>query len=119
MNMNIDKEGEIINGKKTFKEIANCLRIRGACYIGWTDQDYTHLDILFTFGNVGCYGTHQRGIYGHNDLFVSIMSHNAYGFRIDSEKSVGYIIEKIGLGDNVCSERLTDLINGVCKELNK
>lgn len=116
--MNYHELREVINGPETFKGIADYLKENRLCYIGWTDEEYTHLDILFSWNNVVSFGNHQRGIYGWEDLFVSIMSHNAYGFRTDSEKSVGYIIEKLRMGDNQTSEKLTELINGVCKELN-
>lgn len=47
--MNKDKYDEIMNGENTYKEIANRLKQGQAVIIGWTDEEYTHLDILFTY----------------------------------------------------------------------
>ena len=48
--MNKDKYGEIINGQDTYKEIADKLKKGKSVIIGWTDQEMTHQDILFTGG---------------------------------------------------------------------
>lgn len=62
----------------------------------------------------GCY---QRGLR-ITDLFVSIMSVGSFGFKTDSTKDVGYIAEKLfnsRVDDSV--KAVTDLINGIIKEL--
>lgn len=46
-------------------------------------------------------------------MFVSIMRIGAFGFLIDSEKHSGYIGEKLNLGDNITTEKLIELINGI------
>ena len=113
--MEKDKYGEIINGEKTYKEIAYLLKHGNSIIIGWTDEEYTHYDILFTL-NVVKEGTLQGGLRW-NDLFVSIMRKGAFGFLTDSEKDSGYIAEKLSLENNITTEKLTELINGIIKAL--
>lgn len=48
--MNKDKYGEIINGIDTYSEIAKQLLLNKSVGIGWTDEDSTHFDIIFTLG---------------------------------------------------------------------
>lgn len=114
--MNKTEYNEIINGEKTYKEIANKLKQHIPVIIGWTDEECIHLDILFT------YQAHkekenylQRG-FMPTDLFISILSWGSYGFEVNREKSVGYISEKLGINGKT-SEKLTELINGIINEL--
>lgn len=114
--MNKTEYNEIINGTETYKEIANKLKQHIPVIIGWTDEECTHLDILFT------YQAHkekenylQRGFMS-TDLFVSILSWGSYGFEVDREKNVGYISEKLGINGET-AEKLTELINGLINEL--
>lgn len=113
--MEKDKYGEVINGEKTYKEIAYLLKSGHSVIIGWTDEEYTHYDILFTL-NVVKEGTLQGGLRW-NDLFVSIMRKGSFGFLTDSKKDSGYIGEKLGLGNNITTEKLTELINGIIEHL--
>ena len=122
--MNSNKYGEIINGQNTYEKIAEILHDanEGRVLIGWSDEDYTHLDILFVngakLGNDAIhYGTTniQRGIKAEN-LFICIMSHSAYGFNTNDIKSPGYIAEKLNIGG---ADPLAELINGVIVEFNK
>lgn len=113
--MDKDTYGEVINGENTYKEIAYLLKSGRSVIIGWTDEDYTHYDILFSL-NVIKEGTLQGGLRW-NDLFVSIMRIGSFGFLIDSKKDSGYIGEKLGLGDNITTNKLTDLINGIIERL--
>ena len=88
--------------------------------IGWTDEEYTHLDILFTGGAYKEDGNQlQRGLRA-DDLYISIMGKSSFGFYTDSsDKSVGYIAEKLNLGINETSRKLTELINGIIENLLK
>ena len=115
--MNTDEYGEVINGFKTYETIVEKLRQDKSVIIGWTDEAYTHLDIMFT---VKPYkeGTLQGGLRW-TDLFVSIMGKCAWGFIPDEEKDEGYIAEKLRLGRNETTEKLTYLINGIIREANK
>lgn len=113
--MNSSIYGEIINGERTYKTIANNLETFRACLIGWTDEDSTHFDILFTLPT-NKYGCLQRGLKV-NDLYISIMAHSSFGFKTDSEKMPGYVGEKLNLGGDI-ADKVTELINGVIKELN-
>lgn len=112
--MNINEYGEIINGDGTYKVIANRLLNGESVLIGWTDEEFTHYDILFNFGAYRLDNNYiQRGIRD-NDLFVSVMGKGAFGFKYNTLKDAGYIDEKL----DIWSDDFTALINGIIKELN-
>ena len=113
--MNFNKYGEVINGKDTYKIIAENLRVGKIVGIGWTDEDSTHLDIIFKLGLDVKSGIFQRGIKS-NYLFVSIIDHISYAFKPDSIKLGGYIQEKSRM-ENDCGDKLAELINGIISEL--
>lgn len=119
--MNKDTYNEIINGELTYTKIAETLKEKGSCIIGWTDQEYDHRDILFTYRPKHLGGELQRGLRWCY-LYVSIMSHSCMGFLIESDtdnrKDVGYIQEKLRLYDNHCDLKICELINGVIYQLD-
>jgi len=47
------------------------------------------------------------------------MSQSAFGFKVDDEKSSGYIAEKLRITGDTTREKFADLINGVIRELLK
>lgn len=107
---------EIINGEGTYKVIAGNLIQGLSVFIGWTDNDYTHYDILFNYKAMGI-GGYQRGLRT-TDLFVSIMSIGSFGFKTDSFKDPGYIAEKLFNGrEDSTVKCVTELINGIIKEM--
>lgn len=112
--MNSNEYGEIINGDGTYKTIANRLLNGESVLIGWTDEEYTHYDILFTLGAFRNNNNYiQRGIKA-TDLFTSVMGTGAFGFKCDNLKDSGYIEEKL----NIYSSEFTKLVNGIITELN-
>ena len=116
--MNVDEYGEVINGEDTYFEIAKNLMEGESVGIGWTDEDSTHFDIIFTLG-IKKYGLFQRGIKT-NDLFVSIIDWSSYGFSTYDIKLGGYIQEKLRLSNyDVTGEKVKELVNGVIECLNK
>ena len=114
--MNKNKYGEIINGKSTYKMIADLLSIGETIGIGWTDELDTHLDIIFKLGLDAKSGNFQR-VIKPNYLFVSIVDHTCYGFMPDTIKDGTYIQEKLNMNNN-CGDKLAELINGIIGELN-
>lgn len=116
--MNVDEYGEVINGEDTYFEIAKNLMEGESVGIGWTDENSTHFDIIFTLG-IKKYGLFQRGIKS-NDLFVSIIGWSSYGFKTDDIKLGGYIQEKLRLSNyDITGEKVKELVNGVIECLNK
>lgn len=116
--MNYDEYNEVINGKDTYFKIAKHLIKGESVGIGWTDEDSTHFDIIFTLGTKK-YGLFQGGIKA-NDLFVSILHWSSYGFKADTIKEGTYIQEKLRLSDyNITGEKVKELVNGVIECLNK
>ena len=114
--MNQDKYGEIINGKETYVKIAQKLKSGKSVIIGWTDEECTHLDILFTPGAFKENGNYlQRGLCG-GEIFVSIIGKGSFGFKY-SEKYPDYVAEKINLYGEPTLTKFTDLLNGIIKEL--
>ncbi len=112
--MNYNKYDEVINGKNTYKEIAKLLQENDTIGIGWTDEDSTHLDIIFKL-EILKFGGFQRGIKA-NYLYVSIIDHTSYAFVPDTIKDGTYIQEKLGF-NNSCGDKLAELINGIISEL--
>lgn len=116
--MNIDIYGEIINGKDTYFKISKHLIKGESVGIGWTDENGTHFDIIFTLG-IKKYGIFQRGIKP-NYLFVNIIDWSCYGFSVNDVKIGGYIQEKLRLsGESIIGEKVKELVNGVIECLKK
>jgi hypothetical protein len=122
--MKFDEYGEVINHEDTYNWIANDLT-EGLkpVLVGWTDQNGTHLDILFTFWTKK-YGTNIQGGISPSDLFVSIMRVGAFGFEVTDEGThQSYYDEKLsgrfGTLGIECSDKLAELINGVRKAIFK
>lgn len=114
--MKFDEYGEVVNAPETFMIIASLLDTGAPAAIGWTDEQGTHLDLLLCCKAV-VLNHLQRGL-GAGDLFVSVMSFGAFGFKVDRQPlHPSYVGEKLNLGNNVTTERLTDLINGVNEAL--
>lgn len=118
--MTTDEYGEIINSEETFKEIAKLLSKSTPVLIGWTDEEGTHFDILFSYKVYG-FGHFQGGVQ-QSDLFISIMRIGTFGFEVDhTDTFPSYYEEKLAVGNNLGStrEKLAELINGVKKYLKK
>lgn len=117
--MKQEEYGEVINDKETYEEIAELLLVDKPVLIGWTDQEGTHLDIIFIL-NPMIFGSNIQGGLRQRDLFVGIMRFGIFGFEInDDDTHYGYIGEKLGMGNNVTAKKLAELINGVKKEIKK
>lgn len=118
MTLDFDSYGEVINTENTYKAIANELVNGDSVLIGWTDQEGTHVDILFCFDvNKAPINTVQGGISA-NDLFISIMRRGAFAFDISMESHHGYYAEKLNLeGWGSTVEKLAELFNAVRKEI--
>lgn len=113
--MKMDNYGEVINHQTTYQEVARILVSKEQPVIlGWTDERSTHYDILFTYNVWNEYHGQLQGGIKRSDLFVSIMRLGAFGFEIEkTDTHASYYSEKLG----VFSEELTELINGIKKEL--
>lgn len=114
--MDEDKYGEIINGYSTVKNIADKLKNGQAVIIGWSDEEYTHYDLLFNY-NTYKEGFLQRGLRG-NELFVSVIGLGSFGFDVKERKNnldSGYIAQKLNVSGE--ADKLGELINDVIKEL--
>lgn len=120
--MNFDKYNEVINGEHTYNTIAKTLLDTGKCIIGWTDQDYDHRDILFTYKPKHLGGELQRGMRWCY-LYISIIDHTSMGLLIESNtdntKHETYLMEKLRLSDNSCDKKICELVNGVIREIDK
>ena len=114
--MNRDEYGEIVNGYDTVVEISKKLKNGQSVIIGWTDEKYTHLDLLFNYKTYK-EGMLQRGLRG-NELYVSVVSIGAFGFDVkNKEIHEGYISEKLNIHGGPTVSKLAELINGIIKEL--
>ena len=118
--MNKDDYNEIINGIKTYKAIAEKLLKARSVIIGWTDEDMTHYDILFTYGAYKeMDNLLQRGLHGR-ELFVSIIGKGSFGFNVDSyDKEAGYVGQKLNVTGKETNEKLAELINEIISFIHK
>jgi hypothetical protein len=109
-----DKYGEIYNTPNNYELFAQVLNGPSRSLVmGWTDQEGSHLDILLVLRPQQT-GSLQRGLSGETDLFVAVMGFGCHGFdATESNTHPGYIGEKLRLGSNVTTGKLTELINGV------
>lgn len=133
--MKTDEYNEVINHPNTFKAIAEELKKSKAVLIGWTDENYTHFDILFTYKPTVAIGQIINGVFVEDiflsanfqggirptDLFVSIMRVGAFGFEVNNKDTHwSYYDEKLGsrfrFGETI-GAKLAELINGVKKNL--
>ena len=113
--MNYNEYNEVINGENTYEYISKELLDGKSIGIGWTDEMYTHLDLVFKLGLDDKHGIFQRGIR-QDYLFVGIMSYTCYAFRVDEIKMGSYIQDKLRL-ENECGDKLAELINNVIKRI--
>src|SRR5258708_293910 len=112
-----DEYETVLNGENTYKGLAGWLFEYHTAIFAWTDQEGTQLDILMAYNPLQ-YGHLQRGMSASTDLFVAVSSFGMFGFELNgNEKNAGYVGEKLGLGTNVTTEKLAELINGICREL--
>lgn len=117
--MDYDNYEEVVNSEQTYKHIAEVLETGKSVLIGWTDNEGTHFDILFSANTIG-FGHFQGGVKA-DDLFVSIMRAGAFGFETNAlDTHSGYYQEKLGskVSGNT-AVALSELINGVKKHFTK
>ncbi len=114
-----DEYQTVFNSEKTYKGLASHLSNHDPIIFAWTDQEGTQLDILLAYKPLQ-YGHLQRGMHSMTDLFVAVSHFGMFGFELNgTEKFAGYVGEKLNLGTNITTEKLAELINGVCRELER
>lgn len=114
--MNYNEYNEVINGEKTFNQVAKLLLSGRTVGIGWTDEMYTHLDIVFKL-EILKFGGFQRGIK-ENYLYVSIIDHTSYAFSIEDIKLGDYIQKKLRM-NNETGDKIKELINEIIVKINE
>ena len=78
------------------------------------EEEYSQYDVLFSY-NFKNFGTHQRGIKGH-DLLIGIIGKGCYGFSVSvPDTDPSYYAEKL----NIHSNFLSFLFNEVRKKLKE
>jgi hypothetical protein len=113
-----DKVGDVYNSERNYVALADILENNGSVVIGWTDQDGSHLDILFCVSPIQV-GDLQGGMSTFSDLFVAVAFNGMFGFTIqDNYLASDYVAKKLNLGPpNSTSEKLAVLIGEVRKRL--
>jgi hypothetical protein len=108
----------VFNSENTYKCLVDRLKYSYPIIFAWTDQEGTQLDILLVY-KPRQYGNLQRGMHAATDLFVAVTGFGMFGFELNGiEKAPSYVGDKLGLGGtNTTTEKLAELINGVCREL--
>ena len=118
-----DKYSTVVNHHDTYKFLADQMKDRhdgGPVVFAWTDGHSTQLDILMVYRPMQ-FGSLQRGMKSETDLFVAVSTFGMFGFEVNENwKAPGYVGEKLNLGGhNSTTAELSELINGVIKELRK
>lgn len=118
--MKRDNYDEIINGQETYRTIAAKLLQGDSVLIGWTDEEFTHMDILFTLSAYVPYKNTIQGGLRANDLFISIMRVGSFGFDTHNTKHYNYYAEKLKYEKEpeYFKVKLAELFNGVIEYLN-
>lgn len=118
-NTDQDSYGDVIGTENTYKSIAKALKSGESVVIGYTDQEFSRYDVLFTYHPLRPLNNYlQRGLKW-TDLFVSVLGISSFGFSIsDCDINSGYIAEKLCLNNSDCTS-LALLINGVIKYIVK
>lgn len=118
--MKQDEYGTVVNHPETYSEITSILRTHGSIIFAWTDEQSTHLDILMAY-RPRQFGSLQRGMSTITDLFIAVSGFGMFGFELNGiEKHSSYIGEKLNLGgSNTTTDKLADLVNGICRGLEK
>lgn len=118
--MKLDDYGEVVNDPDTYERAVAVLTEQGSVLPGWTDEQFTHLDVLFTLSPEK-HGNIQRGLHNSRALlFVSVIGFGTFGFDRTGrtgELHESYVGEKLGLGDNVTTTALSALITGIIERL--
>lgn len=115
--MNHNEYLEVINGENTYREIAKELKEGKAVGIGWTDEEFTHFDIIFKYILEVKEGAFQRGLR-QNYLYIGIIDYTCFGFSTENRKDKEYIQEKLRMF-NSCGEKVAELINGIISYLSR
>lgn len=116
---NFDAWNQVQNGPDTYKAIAAQLIEHQCCVIGWSDNRYTHHDVLFVL-SPRKFGRLYNGIKADKDLFVSLMKRGSFGFALTSPTEnlhPGYIAHKLGENNDETMQALGELINGIMREI--
>ncbi len=122
MSLKFDEYGVVKNDPEAYESLAKALREAGPIILGWTDGEHTHLSVLLCLYPMTV-GRLTMGLQ-RDDLYVAIMGIGAFGFAIKDRGEEGihhnYVAEKLFQGRaHVTAEKLTELINGLMKELLK
>ncbi len=115
----MDAHREVRNAPETYVAIVETLQDLGCALIGWTDGGGTHYDILFSLRPPQV-GTIATGVIGPRYLFVGILKVGCFGFEIDGRSAplrAIYVTEKLSLQAGETTDAVTELINGVLREL--
>jgi len=105
------------NSKELYEHLAGVLHAEHAVVFGWSSDDDVHLDMLMAYqlaelGNLG------RGMSGDDDLFVAIAGMGMFGFELNGlDKHPTYVSSKLGIAVDATTVELSELINGVCRNL--
>ena len=117
--MIVDEWGVVYNDEHNFKGIAESLKAEGRAAFAWTDGIGTQFDFIMVHQIRDTTGRFQGRVNPKQDLMVGIVRKGLFGFDIygSSGRHPSYIAEKLFLSENITTEKVTELINGVISNL--
>jgi hypothetical protein len=114
------EDGEcVINDPQNYETLARILRDEHAVLFAWSDRHDTQLDLILNYAPTA-FGRTIEGFDESPHLLVSVVSFGAYGFPLDGRRHDPRVVgAELETGINPATEQLTDLINGICLELEQ
>lgn len=110
---NFDKNGEVINGEKTYGWIAHQLKRHNSCLVGWHDGT-AHYDMTFLFSRSGIQKIGKSVNIKNTYLFVGILGVGSLSIELNSLRIGTMVIShKLGDGYSALSSALAELISEV------
>lgn len=116
----LDEYGLALIRPETGVGIADMLHDCYGVLIGLTDEEGTHMDLLFMWSPESV-GYNQQG-FRDGYLFVTFFGFGGFGFQVGTESDVTYICEKLGYSRydrTTTAQKIASLINNVRMELGK
>lgn len=115
--MKQNEYGEIYNCEENYKDIAKDLKEGKSVIIQWITGDGLTFTILFSYNVKRYEGNYLQYGIKPNDLFISIINGNSFGFSIKNGLFTGYMQEKLHIKDNYIAKKLSELLIGIMKYL--
>jgi hypothetical protein len=113
-----DAYNVVENSPHTYRAAAAELRGFGSILLGWTDNNFSHMDVLLVYEPREV-GPLNRMDSRASKLIVAVAGRGMFGFAVRGDDPIhhAYLAEKLGFSPSVTTEALAELVNGVMAAL--